>query len=181
MLLSGDRQEATEAIGAQLGVNSVMSEVLPDQKMQQITALKAKGQRVAMVGDGINDAPALAAADLGIAIGTGTDVAIEAAHVVLLGSDLRGVVSTIKISKATMRTIRQNLFWAFAYNVVLIPIAAGILYPIFESTGGVPAGLGFAFGEKGLLNPVLAAAAMAMSSVSVVTNSLILRCKSPAA
>lgn len=181
LLLSGDRQEATEAIGAQLGVNSVMSEVLPDQKMQRITALKAKGQRVAMVGDGINDAPALAAADLGIAIGTGTDVAIEAAHVVLLGSDLRGVVSTIKISKATMRTIRQNLFWAFAYNVVLIPIAAGILYPIFESTGGVPAGLGFAFGEKGLLNPVLAAAAMAMSSVSVVTNSLILRYKSPTA
>ncbi|MEE9285468.1 MAG: heavy metal translocating P-type ATPase [Dehalococcoidia bacterium] len=174
-MVTGDNRRTAEAIAAQLGIDRVLAEVLPERKAEVIKELQAEGKRVAMVGDGINDAPALAQADVGIAIGTGADVAMEAAQVTLMSGDVRGVVNSISLSKATMRTIKQNLFWAFFYNVALIPVAAGVLYPVFSAVGGVPGGLNFFFGDQGFLNPILAAAAMAMSSVSVVTNSLRLR------
>ena len=179
-MVTGDNRPTAEAIARHLGIDRVLAEVLPESKADAIKQLQAEGKRVAMVGDGINDAPALAQADVGIAIGTGTDVAMEAADITLMSGDVRGVVTAIGLSKATMRTIRQNLFWALFYNVALIPVAAGILYPVFSAVGAVPDGLQFAFGDRGFLDPILAAAAMALSSVSVVGNSLRLRRFRPA-
>ena len=179
VLLTGDNYATARSIAAQVGIDDVLAEVLPDQKVEKIRSLQASGANVAMVGDGINDAPALAQADIGIAIGTGADVAMEASDITLMRGDPRDVATAISLSKATMRTIRQNLFWAFFYNIALIPVAAGLLYPLFSETG-VPDGLGFIFGRFGFLNPMLAGAAMAFSSVSVMANSLRLRGFRPA-
>ena len=173
-MLTGDHRRTAEAIARQLGIERVVPEVRPDDKVEEVKRLQSEGKRVGMVGDGINDAPALAQADVGIAIGAGTDVAMEAADLTLISGDVRGVARAIELSRATVRNIKQNLFWAFAYNVALIPVAAGILYPFF-SEGSVPWVLSPVLGEYGFLNPVLAAAAMALSSVSVLSNALRLR------
>src|SRR5262249_7454371 len=156
VMLTGDSRRAGEAIGRQAGVDRVVAEVLPADKAAEVARLQAGGRLVAMGGDGVNDAPALARADVGIARGSGTDVAVEAADVTLLAGDLRGLVTAIELSRATLRVVRQNLGWAFGYNVVLIPVAAGLLYPVSGT----------------LLSPIFAGAAMALSSVSVVMNSL---------
>jgi len=155
-MVTGDGEATAKAVARAAGIDEVRAGVLPEGKAAVVAELKAGGRSVAFVGDGINDAPALAAADIGLAIGTGTDVAIESADVVLMSGDLMGVVRAIGLSRATMRNIRENLFWAFAYNAALIPVAAGLLY--------APFGI--------LLSPMLGAAAMALSSVFVVGNAL---------
>jgi Cu+-exporting ATPase len=158
-MVTGDDERTARAVAARLGVDEVLEGVLPEGKADAVTDLQRAGRRVAFVGDGINDAPALARADVGVAIGTGTDVAVEAADVVLMRGDPAGLLTALDLSRTAMRNIRQNLFWAFAYNVVLIPVAAGVLYPWFGIT----------------LSPVLAAAAMGLSDVFVVGNALRLR------
>jgi Cu+-exporting ATPase len=157
-MLTGDNEKTAQAIASQCGIQHVFANVLPSEKADKVQSLQTKGLKVAMVGDGINDAPALAQADIGIAMGAGTDIAMESADIVLIKDDLRDVVRAMDISGFTMRKIKQNLFWAFVYNALGIPIAAGILYPIS----------GF------LLNPMIAGAAMAFSSVSVLGNTLLM-------
>jgi Cu+-exporting ATPase len=173
-MLTGDNQRTAEAIAQEAGIDRVLADVLPEHKASEVKKFQDERKVVAMVGDGINDAPALAQADVGIAIGTGTDVAMETGDITLISGDLMGVVTAISLSKRTMRTIKQNLFWAFAYNTALIPVAAGALYLVFGNVG-VPPRLHFILGEYGFLNPILAAAAMAASSITVVSNSLRLR------
>jgi Cu+-exporting ATPase len=159
VMLTGDNETTARAVARQLGIDDVMADVLPDGKIAAIEALQATGRIVAMAGDGINDAPTLARAHVGIAMGTGTDVAMESAGITLVHGDLRGIARARRLSRGTMRNIRQNMFFAFAYNILGVPIAAGILYPFF----GV------------LLSPILASAAMTLSSVSVISNALRLR------
>jgi Cu+-exporting ATPase len=159
VMLTGDSPTTAEVVAKKLGIDASMAEVLPAEKAEKVARLRAEGRVVAMAGDGINDAPALALADVGIAMGTGTDVAMESAGVTLVKGDLRGIVRALRLSRATMANIRQNLFFAFAYNAAAVPIAAGVLYPAF--------GL--------LLDPMIAAAAMSFSSVSVIANALRLR------
>jgi Cu+-exporting ATPase len=156
VMLTGDNPRTAEAVGRRVGIDEVMAEVLPDQKQAKVEALKQEGRRVAMAGDGINDAPALAAADVGIAMGTGTDVAMESAAITLVRGDLNGIVRARRLSRAVMSNIRQNLFFAFVFNAAGVPIAAGVLYPWF----------------KILLSPIIAGAAMSLSSVTVIGNSL---------
>jgi Cu+-exporting ATPase len=175
VMLTGDNTRTARAIGAQLGVDRIEAEVLPQDKVAVIKRLQGQGKVVAMAGDGINDAPALAQADVGLAMGSGTDVAMESADITLMRGDITSVVAALSLSRRTIRVIKQNLFWAFIYNVLLIPVAAGALYPLFSALGGVPAGLEFFFGQQGFLNPMLAALAMAFSSVTVVSNSLRLK------
>ena len=177
VMLTGDQQQTANAVAHAVGISEVVAEVRPEDKANVVTGFQQEGRTVAMVGDGINDAPALAAADVGIAVGTGTDVAMEAAPVTLVRPDVGRIATAILISRATMRTMWENLGWAFVYNIALIPVAAGLGYLVFNEllATDVPAALHPVFGDRGFLNPIVAAAAMAFSSVSVMTNSLRLR------
>ncbi|OGE27721.1 copper-translocating P-type ATPase [Candidatus Daviesbacteria bacterium RIFCSPHIGHO2_01_FULL_40_11] len=159
VMITGDNKRTAQAIASKVGIKRVLAEVLPDEKEKEVRKLQNEGEKIAFVGDGINDAPALAAADVGIAMGSGTDVAIEAGDITLINKDLSSTAAAINLSKKTMGTIKLNLFWAFGYNIILIPVAMGILYPPFQI----------------LLSPILASAAMALSSISVVSNSLLLK------
>jgi len=159
VMLTGDNRTTAQAVASKLNIDEVVAEILPNEKAEVVKRFQSEGHKVAMAGDGINDAPALAQADVGIAMGTGTDIAMQSADVTLVRGDLRGIVRAIKLSRATMRNIKQNLFFAFVYNSIGVPIAAGVLYPVF--------GL--------LLSPMIAAAAMSFSSVSVIGNALRLR------
>ena len=159
VMITGDNHRTAQAIGEKLGIDKILAEVLPQEKESKVREIQEQGKIVAMVGDGINDAPALASADVGIAMGSGTDVAMESAGITLINQDLRSVVAALNLSRKTMRTIKLNLFWAFGYNVALIPFAMGILYPFF----GVS------------MNPIFASLAMSTSSISVVLNSLLLK------
>ena len=158
-MLTGDNRRTAEAVRQKLGISEVVAEVLPQDKEKKVSELKAQGHKVAMIGDGINDAPALAAADVGMAIGAGTDVAMESADIILMKNDLRDAVTAMKLSRAVIRNIKENLFWAFFYNCIGIPLAAGVLYPAFQIR----------------LNPMFGAAAMSLSSIFVVGNALRLR------
>ncbi len=175
VMLTGDRPEVAASVATECGIDEYHAGMLPADKADAVARMQSDGSVVAMAGDGINDAPALARADVGIAMGGGTDIARETADITLMRDDLAGIATALRLSRDTMRTIRQNLFWAFFYNSLLIPVAAGALYPVFAALGGVPGGLTFFFGDAGFLNPILAALAMAFSSVSVVGNSLRLR------
>ncbi len=158
-MITGDNKATAEAIGKKAGIENIISEVMPEDKESEVKSLQGMGKIVAMVGDGINDAPALASADVGIAMGTGTDVAMETAGITLINKDLNTLVEAINLSRITMRTIKLNFIWAFGYNIILIPVAMGALYPVLRL----------------LMNPIFASFAMAASSISVVGNSLLLK------
>ena len=175
VMLTGDNASTAYTIARELRIDRVEAEVLPQDKAAIVRSLQAQGRVVAMIGDGINDSPALAQADVGMAVGGGADIAAESADITLMRGDVGSAATAISLSRQTIRTIKQNLFWAFFYNVLLVPVAAGALYPVFQALGGVPVSLEFFFGTQGFLNPVLAALAMAFSSVTVITNSLRLR------
>ena len=175
VMLTGDNASTAHTIASQLGIDRVEAEVLPGDKVEVVRNLQREGRVVAMVGDGINDSPALVQANVGMAMGGGADIAAESADITLMRGDVRSVADAIALSRQTIRTIKQNLFWAFFYNILLVPVAAGVMYPVFQALGGVPGSLEFFFGTQGFLNPVLAALAMAFSSVTVITNSLRLR------
>ena len=175
VMLTGDNASTAYTIAKQLDIDRVEAEVLPQDKAEVVRSLQREGRVVAMVGDGINDSPALVQADVGMAMGGGADIAAESADITLMRGDVGSVATALDLSRQTIRTIKQNLFWAFFYNVLLIPVAAGVLYPVFQAVGGVPGSLEFFFGQQGFLNPMLAALAMAFSSVTVITNSLRLR------
>ena len=161
VMLTGDNELAAKAVAERVGIKQVVAGILPENKESTVAQAQEKGHGVAMVGDGLNDAPALARADVGIAMGGGTEVALEAGDITLVGGELSGVAKAIRLSRATMRTIRQNLFWAFFYNLILVPVAAGVLFPLTFLPGFIRE-----------LHPAMAAAAMALSSITVVTNSL---------
>ena len=175
VMVTGDNRRTAQAMASQLGIDRVEAEVLPQDKAEIVRGLQREGRVVAMVGDGINDSPALAQSDVGLAMGGGTDIAADSADITLMRGDVGGVATALMLSRQTIRTIKQNLFWAFFYNILLVPVAAGVLYPVFQAVGGVPMSLDFFFGQQGFLNPALAALAMAFSSVTVVANSLRLR------